>query len=79
MGMLSKKDMAHIRVNAWCDHTNEMPDALRARYIRVEGIYRWLRLSRDDAIRRWANLSLEHGQIATLEYGDGAIIDVKRG
>lgn len=79
MGILSKKEKTHIRVFAWCDHAKDVPDEHRARYIRVEGIYRWLRLSRNEATRRWNNLLLDPAQIATLEYGDGTIIDMKRG
>ncbi len=75
--MLSKQDKEHLRRGAWCNMASQMPDPFRARYIRVNGVVRFSRLSLQEATVRWANLVLVPKAYATLEYCDGKIIEHK--
>ncbi|MHB1666004.1 hypothetical protein [Thiomonas sp.] len=79
MGLLSAKIRQAIRRGAWSNTASQMPDACRARYIRINGVLRFHRLSREDAAWRWANLPLKPKDRAVLEYADGQVIALKIG
>lgn len=69
MGIMSKKDLDHLRKNPWCNDT-KMPEHLLPWTIRKNGNLMYQRLEMEDARRKWDALDPQGKEYYTLYRAD---------